>query len=552
MTIALSKSNHVAGLQCPLLLWTRVHRRDRIPPPDEATRRIFEAGHEVGRLAQRIAPGGEEVPFGRMMATVEATGRLLSARRPIYEASFIGRGVYCRVDILRPSRRRADGRMADDPAHGDAWDLMEVKSTTRVKDVHLHDIAVQDLCLRAAGIAVDRLFLVHLDRSYRRRGAVDPHGLFHAEDVTARVRALADDLEEAVARAFRVIEGPEPTVPIGPHCDEPYECPLKPRCWAHLPDHAATTLVRAGRGAFDWMERGWVRVVDVPDPELGDAQLVQKRAVAAGGPLVDRASLRTWLQGLQPPLLFLDFEAFAPAVPVLDGTGPYEDVPFQASVHVVEGWEEFARWVEGDADAVSARDSGFSHLEFLATSPDDPRPALVDFLAALPSTGSVVAWHGSYERRILERLAEWAASAGVGASAEWGASAETGASSGASAPTDAPASTVPYKTAALRSLADRLVDLEEPFRRLALYHPEQRGSTSIKAVLPAWTGRGYEGDAVADGRAAAAEYLRVIHGEVDPTERARVLEALRSYCRKDTWSMVEMLAVVRREAVGEG
>ena len=477
MTIALSKSRHVAGLQCPLLLWTQVHRRDRIPPPDAATQRVFDTGHEVGRMAQRIAPGGVEVPFGSMQSTVRATRELLPRRIPIYEASFVGGGVYCRVDVLRPAGETG-------------WDLLEVKSTTRVKDVHLDDIAIQDHGLRAAGIDVRRLYLVHLDRGYRREGALDPQRLFHAEDVTERARARREDVQEAIARAFRVIEGDEPRVPIGPHCDEPYECALKSSCWAHVPDDAVTTLARAGRRAFQWMDRGWMEAVDVPESELSDAQRVQQRALREGRVHVDTDRVRAWLDGLTYPLSLLDFEAFAPAIPVLEGTGPFQAIPFQVSVH---------RLASPGAEP--------EHVDFLATEPGDPRPALVEFLSRLPREGSVVAWHASYERKVLEELA-----------AEFPARAST-----------------------LWSLVRRTVDLEEPFRRFAIHHPAQRGSTSIKAVLPAFTGKGYRGDPIGGGEQAASEYLRAMYGDVDPHERIRVLDALRAYCAKDTHSMVELL-----------
>jgi hypothetical protein len=295
----------------------------------------------------------------------------------------------------------------------------------------------------------------------------------------------------------QLLVGADPSVPIGPHCSDPYECPLKYRCWAHLPADNVTTLIRAGKKAFEWMERGWTRAVDLPDDELSPAQRIQVAALRSGETQIDRAAVRDWLDRLEYPLLFLDFEACSSAIPVYLGTSPYQQLPFQASVHVIEQ--------NGDEP---------THAEFLATTPQDPRPALVEFLASLPTEGSVVAYHQSYEKGILEGLAQ-----------EFTDHAER-----------------------LLGLRDRLVDLEDPFRQFHYHHPAQRGRSSIKAVLPALTGSSYEGDAISDGQQASREFLRVVHGAVDDGERERVLEALRRYCEKDTWAMVEVLAVLQDAA----
>jgi hypothetical protein len=478
----ISKSRYVNGLQCPKLLWTHYNAKDRIPPFDPETLAIFAQGHEVGRLAQQTVPCGEEVPFGSIAKTVARTNELLKHRKPIYEASFAAGNVYCRVDILRPVER---GK----------WDLLEVKSATKVKDVNIDDIAVQAHAAESAGLRLDRLYLVHIDNDYVRMGDIDPMELFHAEDVTDRVRQSAPQVAPNLERFLKMLDGPEPDTPIGAHCEYPYPCPLKPRCWAHVPKDDPTTLMGAGQKGTRWVERGITRAVDVPDDELTDRQRVQVKALDQAAPHVEPAPIREWLDRLEYPLTLLDFEAFAPAVPLLQGTSPFESIPFQASVHLI------------DAEGAEP-----THRDFLDPSRDDPRPALADFLATLPAKGSVLAWNASYERRILRRL-----------SADF-----------------------PAHAAALLSLDRRLRDLMDPFKNLHYYHPAQRGSASIKAVLPALTGDGYQGDAIEGGRQAANEYVRVVYGDVSDTERDAVLQSLREYCRKDTWSMMEILRILEK------
>ena len=223
---------------------------------------------------------------------------------------------------------------------------------------------------------------------------------------------------------------------------------------------------------------------------LSEKQRVQREADRRGEVQVRTAALSSWLQAIDYPLLHLDFEAFATAVPCLDGTGPYQPVPFQASVHIMH-----------------APGGETEHREFLWTERSDPRPGMIAFLESLPREGSVAAWHASYERGILDGLR-------------------------AHQPSEA-----------LDSLMDRLIDLEDPFRNFDVYHPAQRGRTSIKAVLPAFGGAPYEAG-ITGGMEAAREYVRAVWDEVDAPDRAAVLRNLSAYCEKDTQAMVDVLGAL--------
>ncbi|MBM4130120.1 DUF2779 domain-containing protein, partial [bacterium] len=178
-----------------------------------------------------------------------------------------------RADILVPA--------ADDP---EAWDLVEVKSSTRVKDVNLWDVAFQAGAIESAGVKLSRLYVMHIDTGYVRQGPVEPARLFARDDVTGRARDLMREVPALFARQAATIGGARPEVPIGPHCKDPYDCALVPVCWRHLPADHVTTMVRAGRRAFAWQEQGWERIGQVPDDALTDLQRIQKAAVTSGAP----------------------------------------------------------------------------------------------------------------------------------------------------------------------------------------------------------------------------------------------------------------------------
>ncbi len=487
MTLAISKSKYVAGLQCPKLLWTLYNDRNAIPPPDAAKQAIFDTGHMVGDLAKDLFPEGVEIawsddPNVRIERTVAETLERMKQRIPLYEASFLVDGCYCRADLLVP-------------AAGEAWDLYEVKSATSVKDVNLHDVAFQAWAIEQSGVRLDRLYLVHLDNTYVRQGEIDIHELFHAEDVTGRARDLMPDVPQNVRRMQAVIAGERPGTSIGEHCSDPYECDLWPACSSFLPHDNVLDLYRVRkRDAFAMISDGVTSVADISPAALNAKQRIQQEAICTGVTHVDAEEIHTWLTGLEYPLHCFDFETMMPAVPLFDGTRPYQQIPFQFSLHIVDG---------PGAEP--------HHVEFLAENAVDPRPELIDALGAIGPEGTILAYNIGFEQaRLRELAADFPAHAGF-----------------------------------LLGLVGRFQDLIVPFRNFWWHDARQRGSCSLKYVLPAVTGTTYKGMEIAEGSQAAREFQRVVFGNVDPSEKARVLAALRIYCAQDTLALVDVIDALR-------
>lgn len=487
----LSKSRYISGLQCPKRLWYEANAYQQIPQFDEAAMARFDQGHEVGRLALRLFPGGVEIARDkrRWSTTAAATERALAARIPLYEAAFVHEGGACRVDILVP-------------VEGGAWDLLEVKSSTSVKEVHRADLAFQTWVVRGAGVPVRRACLVRLDSSYVRQGEIDPARLFALEDLTAEVEALVDLVPSEVGRQQKIAAlAAAPEVAIGPHCQSPNPCPLIPVCWKGVTTPNVLDLVRGGAKAWELYHRGIADVASIPPGvELSELQRIQVEAARAGAARLDRAALAGFLERLVYPVHYLDFETFSSPLPPFDGTRPWQQIPFQWSLHVVDA--------PGALPRVAA---------FLADGDGDPRPAFLDSLrTALAPHGSMVAYNARFERQCLEE--------------------------GAAA--------FPEHRTWIEALLPRFVDLLEPFARFDYHHPAQNGSVSLKAVLPVLGARGYDHLEVQDGTAAAREFVRLRSGAVEPAERERVRRALLDYCGRDTEGMVEIVAALERLAAG--
>ncbi len=482
----LSKSKFLQGHQCRKLLWFACNTKE-VPEPDAAQQAILDQGKQVGDLAKTLYPGGVEVGAGvtDFEQVLQRSLEAMKTRLPLFEASFVYNGGLARADILLPVGRTE-------------WDIIEVKSSTEIKDVNLLDLAFRAFVYHGAGLHIRRCCVMHVNSEYVRHGAIDPKKFFKLADVTKDVSALSRDIEPLMEDMFSVIRRKQsPDIQIGPHCSYPYPCPLQDKCWAFLPEQNVTTLYRAGKKAFKLLADGIVALKDIPeDFRLTANQKIQRQTAASGKPHVDRTALAAFLSQLQYPLSYLDFETLGTAIPLFDGAQPYEQIPFQFSLHVIR--------------SAGAKPE---HHGFLAEGRNDPRPEFVRRLhAILPDVGSVIVYNAAFEQGRLEECCHL----------------------------------LPEYEPWCRQVKRRMVDLLLPFRGFRYHHPAQHGSNSMKAVLPALTGHGYEHLEIQEGGTASLEYLRVTHGAVPEAERQKVRAQLERYCGLDTEGMVWIIDALRQ------
>ena len=188
----LSKSKYMTGLQCPRLIWIQFHEPAKIPEIDPVTQYIFDQGHMVGELAQRLFPDGIDIPTDNFMDNIRQTGQLLEQRKPLFEAGILADGLYSRIDILNP-------------VNEDEWDIVEVKSSTSVKEINLHDVSFQKLCCEKAGLKIRNCNLAYINNQYVKNGEIDPNELFIVEDISTQVEEASEGLEERIQSMLDVI-----------------------------------------------------------------------------------------------------------------------------------------------------------------------------------------------------------------------------------------------------------------------------------------------------------------------------------------------------------
>jgi hypothetical protein len=483
-TSYLSKSLYIRGLQCHKSLYLDRHRPELRSEPTPELEALWASGHEVGDFAHMLFPGGVVVPFEgltkdeQLAKTREEIDR---GTKAIYEATFSHDSVFVKADIIVRNRGY--------------WDLYEVKSSTSVKEHYWDDVAVQYHVLSGSGLPIHKAYLAHINNGYVREGDIVPEELFVLQDITGIVKEKQPSIPDTLAEMRAMLRGAMPEIDIGPHCNDPYECDFTNFCWRHVPEDSVFSLRGRGIDRWELYRQGIVKLEDVPLDSLNLMQRMQVEYHLDRKSHADPAKIREFLGKVRYPVCFLDFETFASAIPRYDGTRPYQQVPFQYSLHRI------------DAEGEEAR-----HYEYLAQPGVDPRREISEkLLGEIPEEACVLVYNMAFEKRVLRESGEF----------------------------------LPKLRKRLIALAGRIIDLMEPFKRRDIYHWRMNGSYSLKSVLPVLVPEmTYEHLEIRDGAMASEAYF-TMENLADPAEQVRLRKALLEYCKQDTLGLVRLLEKMR-------
>jgi hypothetical protein len=488
----LSKSRFGYGLQCHKRLYLELYAKHLAEPWDPMTLALFEAGKKVGRVARgRFAGGVAVTDDGRQHEeAVRQTADALRqpGTRAIYEAAFTYDGLRLRVDILAAT---GDG----------AWDLIEVKSSSGYREDYLPEIGIQLYVVEGAGVPVRRACLLYVNSQYVFEGLpYDLEQLFTLRDLTTQARDARPGLLtrlEAMRVPLWASEPPE--IPVGPQCKRPYLCPFYSHCHSDGPQHPLEYLPRVGPKLFRALRDAEIDDIrDIPEDFDGLSDLHRRiRASVITGRVHADPELKRALTALHPPVHFLDFETCNPALPRFPGTRPFQQVPFQWSDHVL------------------LPDGSLEHRGYLHVEETDPREPLVESLVQSlgGDEGPIVVYSG-FEERIIRSLADDLR--------EW-------------------------RHDLLAIVESRMVDLLELIRS-HYYHPEFRGSFSIKDVLPALIeDLDYDDLEIREGGQAATAFVEMIDAGTPPHRKLELEKGLLAYCHRDTEAMVRLFKKLRED-----
>lgn len=479
----LSKSKYCNAVQCKKMLWL-----DKNCPNEKvevSNQSVLDNGTDVGILAKELFGEHFDIKFNNdLNQMVEETTNIIDKTdiAVITEASFYFNNNFCSVDILRKIN--------------DEYEIYEVKSSTEIKDIYLDDISYQYYVLDNLGYQVSKASIVYINNKYVRYGELELDKLFNIEDVTNVVVGKQGQVEKNIKEIKEYMKQvSEPTDDIGIHCVKPYDCPFFKYCTKSLSTNNVFNLMRVRNSKkFDLYHNGIYSYEDLLNADIDwKAKEQIEFELYDKNDKIDKEKIKEFMTTLYYPLYFLDFETYQQSIPQYDNIKPYEQIPFQYSLHFIE-----------------KEDGELMHKEFLSEPDIDPRRKLAECLVKdIPKNVCVLAYNMSFEKTVIKNLAEL----------------------------------YPDLKEHLLNIRDNIKDLMIPFYNRDYYTKDMQGSYSIKYVLPALfkddERLNYHNlDEIHNGSEAMSAFANM--GKLPDADRERIKHNLLKYCELDTYAMVKI------------
>ncbi|HMT19345.1 MAG TPA: DUF2779 domain-containing protein [Candidatus Saccharibacteria bacterium] len=441
----LSKSDYMMFLKQPAWLWLKKNDPKKLPPVDENTQALFDAGHQFEPFAESLFPEGATLGFSDYSEYLSLPERTQDAikngTQVLFQPRFEWQDFTCICDIV--------SFVGENEV-----DLYEIKASTSAKVEHEFDLAFQTAVLEGTGLKIRNVFVIHVNNQYVRNGAIEADKITYTEDVTTKVRKRSDATAKYMPLALTTAQ--QKTMP-----------------------DPSPALAKLGS------KKSWMQVYEAIVPQT------LKEYPADIAPTIQHDEVKKFLGGLKYPLYFLDYETLMSLVPYFDGHRPYQQVPFQYSLHVLQSPDAELDWKE------------YLHRE----NSNPARPLTEQLINDIADSGTVLVWYEGFEKARNTELGEM----------------------------------LPEYKEAMEAINNRVVDLMLPFKNKWYDDPRFEGSASIKQVLPVMCPElSYKDLGIQEGGSAQRLWMEAVLDDKRADQKEQILADLIEYCKLDTLAMVEI------------
>ena len=475
----LSKSSYCRGIQCKKILWLEKHKPEE--QEEQNNERILEQGNDIHEVARYLFGSHINIEYRENLSQmIEDTMNTIDSYKDVIitEASFTYKNNFCSVDILKKNNN--------------TYEMYEIKSSTELKDVYINDASYQYYVLNNLGLKVTKVCLVHINSDYVRIGDLDLDQLFTKQDITKEVLDLQETVKQNIKEINEYVEEKEKIEEITENCFKPYPCLFFKYCTKHLPEKNIFTIPRMQtRQKLKLYNKGICSYEDLLKEEINEnTKKIIEYELYNKEDYIDKEKIKEFLNTLTEPLYFLDFETYQMPIPLYDYVSPYEQIPFQYSLHYI--------------------DSELKHKEYLSEPGIDPRKSLAQQLIKdIPKDTTTLAYNMGFEKGVIKKLAKL----------------------------------YPDLSEHLMNIHDNIKDLMIPFQKGYYYKKEMHGSYSIKYVLPALfpndPSLNYKNlDLIHNGGEAMSSFQDLVNKTKE--EQKYIRERLLKYCELDTYAMVKI------------
>ena len=475
-------------LKHPAWLWLKKHDKTKLPEPDEGLQALFDEGLLFESYAERIFEGAVKLGYKK-------EGNIFSGTMYYALPDTTLKEIKKETKVILQGRLESDNLTSIfdvlEKVGDKTFNLYEIKSSTAVKPEHIPDLAFQTIVIEKSGFKMRHAYVLHVNKEYVRKGKIESVGITKKEDVTEEVRAAMPETLENIERAFKVLAGPMPDLsPRHLNGDMGEWLDIYQAVKGPIPQYSIYKLASINPKTAAWLEDNGIEALnDIPlDAPLNERQTRQVEAMKSGEQKVNKEEIKNFIDELEYPLHFFDYETMMGVIPAFDGYRPYQQTPFQYSLHIMP---------KPEAELI--------HKEYLHTDNSDPIPELLKHLKDdFEDSGSVISWSMKFEKARNTEIAKL----------------------------------YPRYAKILQNINDRMVDLMIPFSKGWFVDKDFFGSASIKAVLPVLLPElSYKELEIGGGADAQRIWMETVLKGMNPEKKEKIMEDLIKYCTLDTYAM---------------
>ena len=485
----ITKTIYLEFLACPKNAWLKQHKPElagsfELSPFEKS---LVANGNLVELWARKLFPQGILIESSGETAVQETAKCLESKQGTIFQATFITNNFLARTDVLEY-----------DPQNN-CWNLYEIKGTNSLKEKtedrdHIDDATFQYIVLRDCDLKIGTINIIHLNKDYVRGEEINVKELFAIDNITDKIiereEKTREKMIEAATTLFQNDERAASCACI--YKGRSNHCSTFSYAHPEVPAYSVHDLYRIGlspKKLISLVNDNILDIADIPDGfKLSDNQINQIIVYKNQLPIIDLVSIKAELDSLKYPLYFFDYETYPPAIPLFKGFKPYQHIPFQFSLHVL-----------------NSPDDELRHYEYLHTDSSNPTEGIIAALKKyLGSEGSIIVWYKPFEQTRNSELALLS----------------------------------PDNSQFLADINNRIYDLMDIFSKQLYVHPKFKGSTSIKKVLPVLVpSLSYQELEIREGGSAMEAWFEKIFNASSEIEKEETAKNLLKYCELDTYAM---------------
>jgi len=294
----------------------------------------FKRGHDIGFLAQQLFPGGINIVEhdSNKERAVAYTKQLIENKTSvIYEATFVFEGILVMVDILVLTD---NGYLA-----------YEVKSSLKVSETYIKDACLQYYVVKNCVPKLNDFFIVTLNEGYVFNETLQIKQLFKRRSILKDALKNEEYIQKKLVDAQFILEqNMIPNVNVGKQCFSPYECDFLNTCWKDkLGDKSIFMLGKMNKDdLFNWYNSGIKTIKDIPiTNDLSKQVRIQIETNINEDAYLDVPAVKTILANIKKPYAAFDMEIWGQPVPVLNGTKPFQKIPFLFTLFSESGVQDF-------------------------------------------------------------------------------------------------------------------------------------------------------------------------------------------------------------------